>query len=331
MKDFFRKLLFFLILPTLIILSLDIFHRTRITLYDEKYKGALKFKDKVEILILGNSHANYGVDPTQFEKFTYNVASPNQSLYFDKRITLKLLDHLPNLKFVLISIDYHSLYFSSQRQRDIWSYYSNGIKYKQKNYFFEKLSPTLFGYAPKVTFSIIKRRIKNWIEFGRSANPVYLQKGVNPLDSVKNGFIGYEGQLISSFDKNNYIERVKILSAKEEESNGIVNDLEGFIKTLKKGGVEPIFFTAPTYSEFNKYLDFTRIKLNQQSITELTQKYDIKYLDFSDSTLFNKKDFYDEDHLNKIGAKKFGLLLSDTINKTFNPKATSMITIKQND
>lgn len=60
---------------------------------------------------------------------------------------------MTELKYVLISVDYHSLYFSSQKIRDDWSYFGNGVKYKDKSYFAQNLSPSLFGYTPKIAIS----------------------------------------------------------------------------------------------------------------------------------------------------------------------------------
>jgi hypothetical protein len=56
------------------------------------------------------------------------MAQVTQSLYFDKRIAIKYIDDIPNLKYAIIGLDFHSFYFSSQtKMRDLMSYYGYGI------------------------------------------------------------------------------------------------------------------------------------------------------------------------------------------------------------
>ena len=81
--------------------------RMQNTLYKEKYEGAKKIQDSIEVVILGTSRATYGVNPEAFDMHAYNLANLGQSLYFDKRITLSLLPEMAQLKYVFISIDYH--------------------------------------------------------------------------------------------------------------------------------------------------------------------------------------------------------------------------------
>jgi len=157
MKKFIIGVFLFSSIPIFLILLSDYYLvRKDPFFYKRKYEDAIEQSDSIKIIALGNSHALNAINPKAFNLYTYNLANANQSLYFDKRLTLALLDRMENLSFVLISIDFHSLYFSSQGVRDVWSYYGNGIKYKAKSYFYERISPTLFGYPPKVVLFIIK-------------------------------------------------------------------------------------------------------------------------------------------------------------------------------
>jgi len=113
MKKFIIKTIILSSLVFIIIAGFDIWLRNKNSSYKQKYNGLIEAKDSVQVLFLGNSHATYGIDPMQFDNFyAYNLANVNQSIYFDKRLTLKAIKNgVINLKFVFISIDYHSLYF----------------------------------------------------------------------------------------------------------------------------------------------------------------------------------------------------------------------------
>jgi hypothetical protein len=318
MKTFIKKLFLFLFIPLLVVLFMDLYFRSGNTIYKAKYNGALEQKDSIEIIALGNSQANYSIDPNEFKLHTYNLANVNQSIYFDKRITLSLLDDLKNLKFVLISVDYHSLYFSSQGHRNTWSYYGHGIKYKDSNLLLEKISPTLFGYTPKVAFSKIKKDIKNKIKYrNQDILDFGVEKGIKLTDPFYRGFICFEKANYSLFNEKYYLKKSGEFNntiRKSTEKNEVYADLEDFIENLKNNNIEPILYSSPTYSEYNKYLDPKNIEQNLSDIKTLCDKYNIKYWDFMESEYLKKADYYNCNHLNKIGASKFSKTLNDSIN-----------------
>ena len=115
MKLFLKKILIFALPLFIIVIIMDLYLGNMNSLYKEKAEGLKKEAHEVEILILGNSYAAYGVDPNYFTDYAFNIANPGQSIYFNKEITLQNLGNLKKLKYVFISLDYHSLYFSSQR------------------------------------------------------------------------------------------------------------------------------------------------------------------------------------------------------------------------
>jgi len=317
MKKFILQVLIFLSIPLIIILLLDIFIRNKNTLYEEKYKGAITYKDSIEIIILGNSHANYGVNPNAFNLFAFNLATPNQSIYFDKRITNSLIPYLTKTKYVFISVDYHSLYFQSQGDRDIWSYYGNHIKYKESDYLLANISPSLFGYSLKVSVSLFLKTIKNNVKYGNDIIDFDVEDGVNLNDTISKGFISFEGSDESTFTIDSYKSRSNAFSntiRTSDEKDEIVADLDSFIEILLAKNITPILFTSPTYSEFNKYLDQSIINENDQEIKNICQKYKIQYWNFMNSDWFLKKDYYNTDHLNKMGALKFSKMLNDSLN-----------------
>lgn len=316
MNKFLRKVLIFLIMPVIFILLADTYLRNKNSLYKEKYRGVVTNKEKVQILILGNSHANYGVDPAGFDDYAYNLANVNQSFYFDKRITLKVLNELEHLKYVLISADYHSLHFSSQGARNAWSYFGNGIRYKNEDYLFEQLSPSLFAYSPKVTLSFLKRDIVNLLNHNGKGVNFPVQKGVDLLDTVNQGFIGYTGSDYHSFNKKKYKERATVFNEKvknNEELADVQHDLEDFIELLQKKRIIPVLYTTPTFSDYNEFLDSLLVKKEKNRFQNLSKKYEVPYWDFMDSDIFQKEMFYDEDHLNKRGAFKFASILNDSL------------------
>ncbi|EHQ01424.1 hypothetical protein [Gillisia limnaea] len=317
---FIKRLFVFMVLPIIMVIMTDGFLRNKNSLYKEKIQGAIQDKEKIEIIILGNSHANFGVDPNAFDKYAYNLANVNQSIYFDKRILLSHLDEYKNLKYVLISADFHSLYFSSQGIRDVWAYYDTGVNYKNKNYLFEDFSHTLFGYTPKIILSLFKTEIIYQLSTSNIVVDFPVQKGVNLKDTIKNGFIGFEGKDVDAFNENKFQRSAKKFNRVVETSKEkleIEEDLNGLIQILINRDIVPILFTTPTFVEYNKYLNANFVNLNKSDFDRISGKQNIQYWNFMNSDLIKAEDFYDEDHLNKKGAFKFGKMLNDSINNLY--------------
>ncbi|MEO6232768.1 MAG: hypothetical protein ABJB11_17140 [Ferruginibacter sp.] len=318
MKRIICQLLIFCALPIPFIILIDLFFRNQDSLYSVKYEGAFKSKDSIEIIILGNSHANFGVNPTAFSLYTYNLANVNQSIYFDKRIMLHLLDSTPKLKYVLLSVDYHSLYFSTQGIRDNWSYYGNGIKYKNQSYLLANISPFLFGYTPKIGFALMKKKVRNYYTYGSNCLQFDVEEGVNLQDTLKKGFITSEGNNKDAFSNESMQARADYFTEmirQSDEKAAVIYDLENLIKTLQEKNINVILFSSPTYAGYNNFLDPSIADQNTKDIRTLCDKYNLQYWDFITEPLFVQHDFYNADHLNKTGAHKFSMMLNDSINK----------------
>lgn len=317
MRNFFKKALLFLLLPIAIVLFSDITLRMQNTLHKEKYEGAKEVLDSIEVLVLGTSHAHYAVNPDIFDLYAYNLANLGQSIYFDKRITLTLLPGMKQLKYVFISIDYHSLAFSSQFDKDYWSYYGNGIKYKDMSYFSANLSPTLFGYTPRVAFAMHKNRYLNILKHGKEIIDFEVQEGVDIYKPAIKGFVAFDGRNTHNFNPAAYSESSTWYTeviANSDEREEIIADLEDFVQILLAHDIKPILITAPIYSEYLEYLNASYIQENIEVSKKIVDKYGIKYWDYINSDRFTIDDFYDMEHLNRKGALKFTTMLNDSIN-----------------
>jgi hypothetical protein len=313
MNKLLRKLTLFLVPIILVGFFIEIYLRKTKNCYELKANQMLENASKINVLILGNSHATYGVDPNQFDFFAFNAAQVSQSIYFDKRITLKYLDKLKNLKYVLISLDYHSLYFSSQDIRNDWSYYGYGINYKNNHSFITE-NICLQGYTPKLaTTSLLKYSIKK--KYNDKLYAIDLEEGVDIDKTISKGWFGFKNTDVAVMKMENYKNRVNSFSKminNSQEKKEIIADLEDFIVKLKNKNITPILFTTPCYSEYNILLKPKILNNNKLDITYLTNKYKIEYWNYLELPL-PQTDFYNCDHLNAFGANKFSKILNKRI------------------
>ena len=317
MKIFFKKILIFSFLPLVVMLLFDFWLRGQDSIYEKKYEGLLSAKDSVQLLILGNSHATYGVDPTAFSTiYAYNLANVSQTIYFDKRLTLRSIEQgVRKLEYVLISVDYHSLLTESQENRDYWSWYGHGIEYKDKSYLLPAISPFLWGYTPRVSFSLLSKTIRNNIRYAGETNIHFnVESDIDPSAPLQQGFITFTETDDDSFNELSYRERIeRYREPVVSKRAAVLTDLEDFIVQLQSYDITPIFFTSPTFHAYNQYLDSATLHRNMNDIHRLSEKYDIDHWEYMDDHRFTKEDFYNSDHLNKKGAVKFSKILSERI------------------
>jgi hypothetical protein len=315
MKIFVKNILIFVLPLFLLVIGMDYYLRNMNTLYKEKKNGLITHAHEVDILILGNSHAARGVDPDYFTDYALNIAHAGQSIYFDKELTLQNLKILKKLKYVFISLDYHSLYFSSQKgDRNIWSYYGNGIKHPSKKYNKADISPFLFGYYPRVSFSFLRKDLLAKWKFRNHTQ--YLdfntEIGVIKTDVLDKGFVAFSGTNTTTFKNNYYLDRMNghdniINNSTEEEM--VLNELDEFITKLHSKGITSIFFSTPTFKDYNIILDPDVITHNNLITEKLCKKYNMEFWDYAINHDFTKDEFFNPNHLNKKGAARFSKIL----------------------
>ena len=109
MKHFLHKTIFFAVPIVLIFVAFEVFYQIVPNDFSVKYNDIPKKFENTEILIFGNSHTFYGLNPIYFNQPTYNLAHISQTLYFDKLLFDKYIDNFKNLKCVIFHIEYTSL------------------------------------------------------------------------------------------------------------------------------------------------------------------------------------------------------------------------------
>ncbi|MCF6129892.1 DUF1574 domain-containing protein [Flavobacterium sp. AS60] len=316
MKKFLIKLFIFLSPFILVSIFFEIYLRTVNTHYKEKINGLYKNKDKVEVLILGNSHANYGINPAYISMESYNMAMVNQPLLHDYLILEKVINSLPNLKKAIISIDYHTLYFSDDGIRNNWVYYDYGIDTNIE--YATKLSRFWLGYTPKVAFSMLKYDIKRSIYNLKNEKPTLnfkAENGVSFTDTIHNGWLGYTGTNPKKFNDNVVKSRADVFNQNITRKDERVKNLKVFksmLELLKKKNIKTYVITMPCHPKFRAMIDENVRQKDIFEIEKIIKDYNAVYIDFFDN-INQQKLYYDCDHLNKQGAVIFSNLLNISI------------------
>ena len=296
MKNFLYRVFLFCIPVIVITIGCEIYLRNMPSLYRQKRDQLIANADSIKVLILGSSHAMDGIDPAQFTMYAHNMAFGGQSINFDKKLAEKYLPVLPNVKYALLTLDFNSLYYDHDENRDFFYKYYHNINYKNRKFWKESILQSFFVYTPEQTLSLIMNQQQDVLEKG------WLNK------------TGRNDEAVMSVEKNKL--RAKGFNQTVKDWKGgdsALDDLEALIILLQSKNITPVLITFPIYSVMRDFMDSSIIERNRNVGNTLSQKFQIPYLDYFDDDSFTVEDFFNCDHLNGEGAAKLSRKINDVI------------------
>lgn len=305
MKSILKKLFIFILPIIVLCIFFEIKVRNVINSVNKKKVLLNQQKDEIEILVFGSSYAYAGINPDFINLRTFNLANTAQDLYYDYELLKNVINMLPKLKMIIISISYQSFEYKTTSSIDYARsfLYSHTFRIPNENFWrrFDPRNISLFAlYEPYNVWQY------TWKDF-----KVDLATNMN---STGWGYVKYDHKV-----KFNDVEGKELLaylnndlSQKNLSQNKLY--LESIIKLTKNQHIKLLLITPPVSEEFMNQMNQNRYKRMQNEITEISQKYDITYLNFIDDRRFKVYDFADLMHLNDQGAEKFSLYLDRVIN-----------------
>jgi len=123
MRRLYLKIALFLAPLFLVWLALEVFYRQAPNNYSYKDQQLQKVAPDVQTLVMGDSHAFYGINPVYFKDPTFNLSNISQSLLTDELLLEKHIANLPALKTVFINISYFTLSAKDNALESNWRKY----------------------------------------------------------------------------------------------------------------------------------------------------------------------------------------------------------------
>lgn len=293
----------FLFISPIIIIGIGIEWSTRQIPndYQKKNTAMLERAANIETLILGNSHTFYGVNPALFHSNTYNLAFLSQSVEYDYRLFSHYEAKLSKLHTLIVPISLFSLHSTME---------SDGCGWMIKNYnIYMNLNSSI---EPKKNLELFSEKIRPILQ----KNYLYYFKDSTYCTSDLNGWsrrigarkkhsidtLSQEAFHRHFFDKSTYVKYN-------------IDMLEKLILLAKKKQIKILFITTPTYhSYYQLAIETKQYKEVQDVLKLLVAKYsNCAYINSINDSRFEKDDFFDGDHLNEQGARKYSLFLDSLL------------------
>lgn len=269
--------------------------------YDQKKNYLDKNSNDIQILILGSSHSFRDIDPAYFYMNAYNAAYVSQSLDLDLEILKKYKNEFKNLDVLILPISYFSFYSTLGGGKESW---------REKNYeiYYDiDVSNSLTDH-----FEILSNKLI--INLKRLGS--YYLLGNQPINSTKLGW----GERHSNSKKNLIKSGQEAAKRHGKKGTNILDKnikiLRSIIELCEEQNVNVILYTPPAFKTYRQNIDKDQLQETVEKAKGIASTYsNCQYFNFIDDPRFAKEDFFDADHLNNKGAKKFTLILQEKINE----------------
>lgn len=294
MIKFSKKIFIFLFPIILIFIGFELFYRLVPNDYSYKFDTIQTKFENTKVLVFGNSHTFYGLNPQYFDKPTYNISHVSQTLYFDKILFDNYIDKFKKIEWVILHIEYTSLSEIVNTDENNWRKY-----YYQ--YYMNLNVPSIKPYNLQQYFLSATRTFNGNINLIKR----YYNDGTI-VDCDQNGFgINYTKKTKQIINLNDALNRVKSIEDNLMDFSENISRIEAIIKKCKSKNIKILLLRMPVTNYFSKNVNLSKLqKINETCIKITNQNPNVIYLNLFKDTRFTNDDFYDSDHLHSDGAIK---------------------------
>lgn len=300
MKKFFITLLAFFIPVLCVLAGLEYIVRTAPNEYQYKAEWMEKNASRVETLILGTSHAFYGINPSYLGPNAFSLAASAQSLQYDEFLFFKYAPKCKNLKTVILPISYFTLFSGDMEDGSEWW---RAINYK------------VYMDCPyHSSFSKYNFFISNSEPFRAKLSKIIKGNTVIECDSLGFGYPIYRKSK-PTLDDASVATWVKHHTAKDfscvEKNKQHIFKIADYCQT---NHIRLVIVTTPTWKTYYERLSPSQLTVMTEFIGLLTLKFNATYLNYMQDDRFVATDFTDCNHMSCEGAKKLSSILNSELN-----------------
>jgi len=286
-------------------LAVEVFLRQVPNNYTQKQQSIEKQKNQIEVLLFGDSHCLYGLNPQYFTRPTFNLSNVSQTVYFDQLLFNHYINRLPKLKQVVFCIEYTNLSQQDNTGEDDWRkfFYARFMHLKVPSIkpFDPRNHLIVLTQKPYKIRDLLKRYVKT--------------KSI--LDCDANGW------------GNNYLKEKRTPPQKVAQQRALIQEdgltdfslnvqrLQSMIDICRQKKIQVVIVSMPQTRIYEHYLNPKKLDKIIRTCASFEQKNPgvAYYLNLFADKRFNDEDFYDADHLNDQGAVKSSEIVNNFLQR----------------
>lgn len=311
MKKYLTEIIFYFLIP-LILMGVLVEYSIRKIPNDYAYKNEWLSKNSqdVEILALGASSILHDINPEYFNKKGFNAAHLSQSLKYDNFIFSKFIDDMPSLEYVILGVDYWSPFGSMEDSPENWRIKYYNIHYGSKIHRWEGKYNYEIYYLNTGTLKIAMGGLLTTLGLRNYSHRTVNELGYGVNYTLNNRMPEWDNGDFEALRHNELISS-SISDKAISENKQYVEDI---IRKCAEKDIKVLIVNSPLYKSYldnqkNEYLEQQKSFCNY-----FAENYsNVELYDFRGDIRFTENDFYDSNHLNEIGSKKFTMILDSVI------------------
>lgn len=310
MKKFITRLLAFLLPALLILTAAELYVRHLPNTYRYKDQWMWQNGQHVRTLVLGNSHAYYDLSPKFMGDSIFNLGNVSQRLEHDLHLLHRYAEACPNLKTVIQVADNSNVFDAPMEEDEPGraTYYQLYMGYGKHSplsrYGFELASMTSFWgkmqKSPLFSSSVFS---------GSAARtPTALE-----CDSLGWG-TAFRSELCNPDDflPERINEHLLTDSAAWLANKATLQEIAA---ECQHRNLQLVLLMTPVSEAYTRKASKSQLAEIRQMVISIKNSHpNVQVADYSQDPRFTKEDFFDSDHLNDRGAKKFSEILSKEFN-----------------
>lgn len=311
MKKYLSEIIFCFLLPaTLVAVVAEYSLRKIPNDYAFKSQWLTRNSHDVEVLALGASSILYDINPAYLSKNGFNAAHFSQSLKYDHFIFNKFIDQMPSLEYVIMGIDFWTPFGDIEETSEWWRVKYYNIHYGSK----------LYRWEGKYNYELYFHDIST---FKRAANGFLTLLGLKDETRITINDRGHGlhysfNNRATEWDNGEYeASRHNSLISEALEGNQVDQNkryVEDIIRKSMDKNVKVLLVNAPLYQSYRKNQNKEFVNQHRDFCNYFAEEYDnVLFYDFSDDSRFTEDDFYDANHLNDRGTKKFTMMVDSIL------------------
>jgi len=240
----------------------------------------------------------YGINPEYIHPESFNAAYVSQSFNYDMDILKRYENKWDSLQYIVLALDYPSLYGRLEKGTEAWRIKNYSIYYDINSSINVADHTEVCNNNLKMTIT----RLSNYYVKHRSGITSSILGWGNDYTAANQKDLAVTGRAAA--------QRYNAYHSLPEN----IGSLRSIVEFAKARNITLVFFTPPGYTTYIQSMN--RDKLNEaiHEALNVTGTYENTiYIDWLNDPSFVAGDYYDADHVNEIGAKKLSLKMDSVL------------------
>lgn len=294
------------VVASLLIAVCELGLRSLPTPYKTKYQGISRPAAQIKLLILGNSHFFYGLNPEYFSMPAFNAANVSQDPKYDLHILKTALDNNPGIQSVVLPLSIFSLKSELDGGVESWRRYQYRLYMGYRGYpWSEQVDPGNFSllFASQHKLKLLQRLLQHW--HGLPSDRDWTDSGWGSAYSAAASRAQLEASGQSAASRHLKFQTLNSVS---------VDSLKQIIELCASRNIRLLMVVPPAFETYREHIPSSR----RQEVIALAQGFaaaqpSVRLIDLFADSSFGAEDYFDADHLNRKGAEKLSRKLDDLL------------------